>query len=936
MLVSVVACSDGDVTTPPDDDTVDNGNNNNNSASDDWDTEGYHIYASNSGSDENDGLTEASSVKTIARAQEIAKTYVGNKEGLPVIISLDKGIYNTDKKISVISGSANTPVIFTSRNGRAVISGGTKITSDKIKPCTDAWVLDHIQSNEVKENLYEVDLSSYSSSLTTILNRLNVKDLSEREYDVIEFYRGDETIDLARWPNVGELGAAGEAENITTRGFEVTKYINYTDDNGSFITPEQATDKGSDWYRNTPMNVFVMDETYDIIKDWDFENQDIHTLNFFSQDWDDMIHKITGFTDISDAPLTVADISYKAYFTTDRGRIYNNPVNETKPFRRYNLINALEAIDLDGEYYYDYENKKMYVYFEDEASLDEFYLASNREGVLDINGVNNVSFRNVDIRHTQKTLVNVLNSTNISFIGCSVSNAAVKGAYVNNSTDVTIADSYFYDFGCGAIKFEDCNPPSDKEIVEANILVENCDIGYIDHRDLTYVYGVTVINCSGATVRRNRVHDGAHAAFSFKAVVLVFEYNEVYNFLTETDDVGLWYDHQTPETQAGIVMRYNYVHDIGSDWQVWGYNIWYSDSNSTCYSIYGNLVTDIKDGADSCNHVTIFGKLKIGGAWGNVVANVDDNVILTNIYRGDQFFWDWRNIHSPETAKDTNSLAYIHDNIANMGLYNGAWDTSRAATDDGFNYSYNMMKTALSKEFYYSVYGTGIAKFSALEEYADEDYLVQINNETVKDFVIKVKSGTYAGQEKSFDNIDDFYNFLYDNCGYRFETANLNLTPSFEIFYRSSAVNDEIKAYEMYPPIYTYNKNSGEWEFSRAAGYRDFNETNFWSDSDSAVCEQMGRLQFRAENTTNLGTYHDNLTVNMLYDLSNYGHWYHNGVSKYNNYDTEVEGITVIENGAYTGEFLDVFDTIKGMGAVPSLELLDLSRVGCTLKPKSR
>ncbi len=940
MLVSVAACGEDDVQPPVDT----SGNNNNNGDNNDkndaqtkpsngfdaWDTEGYHIFVSPKGLDSNDGLTEANSVKTIERAQEIAAEFVDNEDKLPVIISLDEGYYTSAAAIKVISGSADTPVIFTSRNGKAVISGGTKIALKDIKKCADSWILGHIQSDEVKANLYEVDLSLYDSVLTSILNKV---DDMEVRYDVLEFFCGDETLDLARWPNKDEWAPAAEADNFSTKGFEITRYINYDDGNGGFLTPTQAA--ASSIAATGKMNVFIMDATHEVIKDWDFENEEIHTIDFFGNDWDDMIHKIVKYTDVSDNPAYYNNTYFKSYITTDRGRNYNGEMAAPDEFgngscRRWAFINALEAIDLNGEYYYDYENEKMYVYFEDEASLDEFYLASNREGVLDINGVNNVSFRNVDIRYTQKTLVNVNDSENISFIGCSISNAAVKGAIVAYSTNVTFKDCYLYDFGAGALAFDNCNIPNASELVSANLLVENCDIGFIAHRDLCYSWAVSVNRSTGLTVKNCTIHDGTHGAFfHYLSSILTYEYNNIYNFIREVDDAGLWYDHATSETQVGIAMRYNYIHDIGSTWQPWGYNIWYNDSYSTGYSIYGNLITDISRGGNA--KTTIFGKMKLGEAWGNIVANVGDGVSLTTNNMGSGIFWAWRDMYDTKTVKDEN----VHIKLEKYGLVQGTWDESLAATDEGRNYSYKMMQYVLSDEFYYSVYGTAIAKMNGLHEYVDADYYVQINNENIDEFAVKVKKSGHkdCNKEVRFESIDEMFDYLYTEMGYTAALSVASLT-SFEIHYYGGLESDDLKVVEMYPPLYTYNEADEVWELSKGSDLLGLTEQNFWN-KDAGISELMGRWQFAAENSTNLGTYHDNLTLNMARDFTELDPtvWYHNGISKYNNYDADIE-MEIIQDGEYTVDFLDTFDTIKAMGSVANLEILDLSKVGCTLKAK--
>ncbi len=947
MLFSVVSCGqDDDADSPIDTSTnTDNGNNNNgnnnsgdnnsgdnntNKPSNDfsaWDTDGKHIYVSPNGLDTNDGLTEDKSVKTIERAQEIAENFVGNEEKLPVIISLDEGVYTLNSTLDVITGTADTPVIFTSRNGKAVISGGTKILPEFIKKCDDEWILNHIGSDDVKEKLYEVDLHEYNSVLTSIVNNLSKQNGT---YEVVEFFSGDQTLDLARWPNYDEIGAASASFNFPSVGYEMTKYINFNDGKGGFYTPTQAASEGVS--SSAQMNVFILDATYDVIKDWDFAGQDIHTLDFFGNDWDDMIHEIISFTDVSDSPAYYNNTSFKAYMTTDRGRNYNSEMASASAFgdaaqRRFAFINALEAIDLDKEYYYDYEGKKLYVYFEDEASIDDFYIATNKDGLINIINAEHIMFRNVDLRYTQQTLVNVNNSNNISFIDCSISNAAIKAAVVTSSTDITFKNCRIFDLGCGALSFQQCNEPTATTLIPANLLVENCDIGFISHRDICYAWAIQVGRCTGFTARNNTIHDGEHGACNMNlSSIVTYEYNELYNFITKTDDAGLWYDHETPETQVGNVMRYNWVHDIGGRWQTWGYNIWYTDNTSTGYSIHGNLITDIK-GTNSAN-VTIFNKLKLADAVGNLVANVDDRVFLTNDYKGDQIFWDWRNMHSLETTKGSS----IFSKLANYGVYSGAWDDTLAATDETRNYSYNMMKLVLSEEFYYSIYGTGITMMLGLHEYQDADYYVQINEETVADFGVKVKKAGHKdyNKVKTFDTVTELFDYLYTEMGYNAKTT---IPETFELHYYGGELSDDLTVGKIYPPMYTYDEAAAEWKFSKGAELLGLNKSNFWEQSGDTVSEMMGRMQFRSEHFCNIGTYNNNITLNMANDFTEIDRStkYHNGISKYDNFDMDLD-VEMFDGRGYNLDFTDIVDSVKAMGNAPEFELLDLSKVGCNLK----
>ncbi len=956
MLVSVAACGEDDVTPPVDTSTNNNNNNGNNNNNNDnnnannkpaddfeaWDTEGYHIYVSStSGVNSNDGLTAEKSVRNIERALEIASEYVGNEKNLPIIISLDEGVYSSSKPLDMISGTANTPIIFTSRNGKAVISGGTKIVRENIKLCTDSWVLDHIQSDDVKENLYEVDLSSYGFSLTTILNNLA---LPSPKYDVVEFYRGDETLDLARWPNKNEVApTVGSFDYFTDLvGFEITRYMNYNDENGNFVTVTEASK--SALKESGQMNIFLSDETYEAVKDWDFANQDIHTKDFFSNKWDDLIHKVVGFTDVSDNPLHFNGIDFKGYFTTDRGaagayEVTPDPVENTNGFRRFAFLNALEAIDLDSEYYYDYDNQKMYVYFEDEASLDDFYIGTNKDVVINFENVSNVSFRNVDIRHSQQYLIHIDHSSNISFIGCTISNSAVKCGLIDYSTNVTFLDCYIYDFGGGVFLINDCNSPSDQALISAEILFENCEVAQISDRDICYRGFMNIARSAGITVRHCNVHGGLHGAFFWeRSSLLTFEHNEIYDFITGSDDCGVFYNYQTGETNIGIVGRYNYIHDIGRNWIMGHPRVFYDDGYSTSYSLYGNFITDIYQARDEYPF-RVLGKMKINEVYGNIIADVGDGVSFGANHGGSEQGGShmvastmWRDMYSFESR--ANEDPTFTNQIRKFGLYNGAWDNSLAATDDGRNYTYKMWKRMLSEEYFYEIYGTPVMKISGLTIYADEDAYIQMTEDNVEEFAVIVKSGTEKGTH-TFTKIADLFNFLYEKCGYN--ARNRVLPTTVELHYYGGSASDDLLVEQLYAPL--FHNVDGKWEFSLAAAHNEITSMDkFWPTGKhfGDHVSDMATWQYWVEGSTvRPSVYHSNFTFNMRLDMTyNPEQYTNNMANKYNNYDYDLEGVKAVVDGEYTLDFIDIFTSIKDMGYLQDCELLDLSTVGCNLDRK--
>lgn len=187
------------------------------------DDEYNYVYVSSvNGKDSNDGLTKEGAVATIEKAQEIAKGFIGSNEN-DIVIAMESGDYYTPTTLSVISGNDTQGIYYvTYGGGQARIIGGKKLDIENIRKADaekDKWALDHISNDTVRDNLYAVDLKDYSAALTTLLNKCAVTEKNPTvSYDAIQFYKGNSTLEAARWPNKGEetTDAKQESSYVTT------------------------------------------------------------------------------------------------------------------------------------------------------------------------------------------------------------------------------------------------------------------------------------------------------------------------------------------------------------------------------------------------------------------------------------------------------------------------------------------------------------------------------------------------------------------------------------------------------------------------------------------------------------------------------------------------------------------------------------------------
>lgn len=900
-----------------------------------FDTEGYHIYVSNSGLDSNDGLTPERAVESIYRANDIARDYInGSTENKKdVVISIESGVYYAPETVKAVSGTADIAVYYTARGGRVTVSGGQNITADNIKKATDEYVLSRIKNDEVKNNLWEIDLSMYSG-LTPLFDPSNLNTFTSTE-----FYSNELYLLPARWPNADEIIPEAQKDHPTNttnsnnlHGYFITEYLCYIKD-GAFKTPTEVGD-GAD-KQTLPLVITFKGDSYDRISGYDFENEDIYTHDFFSNNWDDMIHKVTSFYG---GDIKMMDgKTYEGYITLDRGRQYNGELaledaNGAATFRRGYFFNVIEEIDTEGEYYYDYDNKAMYLYAKDEAVLDSIFVSLLPSNVFEICGtkdsnIENVHIRNIDVMHGIESLLFVNYAKNITVNSCEIANCTNIGVDIQNSENVRILNSKIHRTGYQTVAVKVCHQANaGQPLTEADILIENCEIFDMGNKRIVGSSAVGASYSSGLTVRNCTMYGGGHQAVGYTDMYnLIVEYCDIYDFITESDDVGLFYGVGQYNSNFGSVMRYNYIHDLYTSWAKYGICIFYHDYNGLGYQIYGNVIANIAAGNEEA-------KIALTSSVRGV--DMHDNLAI-NIYGNRQqatyidLDWDvltastwWRCMYGEETQNlwTAGENRPLYQYIDNSGLF-GAWDNSSAATDESRNYLYKKMKEVLSEEFALEMFSHGAAELVTPDNnWLQENGYVIIDDEEAKKFKIKILSGSNEGTYTP-TSTSDMFQILVEKAGW---TGNVVTIPTnVTVYYGETRVKN--LTYNI------YEKDGDSYRLSPAAkALKGENATISDFNGGSSVVASMTKYYFYSDKAF-LGEFHNNIMIGMPYHYeigaSNIG----NCVMDY--YDNEV--ITYYmplfeEDGSLGIDLSDVLYEVTDSKF--DFEMLDISKTGSDIK----
>ncbi len=296
---------------------------------------------------------------------------------------------------------------------------------------------------------------------------------------------------------------------------------------------------------------------------------------------------------------------------------------------RYYFENVFEALNTPGEWYLDSVSGVLYYVPKEGEKADKLTLyGSNIDRLIDINGVNGISFEGVRFTRTDwiepeadglyagswyeendmdfpqaamfvDGVISVEYAENIHFKNCEFTHlggTAVKMKFgVKNSS---VENCYFENIAATAIYAggENCLP--EQENYTQNITIKNNEI-YKYGRKFFCAIGIHITYCDTADVVNNEVHDGYYTGIS---VGWVWGYayhatkninisrNLIYNIGQGwLSDMGGIY---MLGKQLGTVLSENVIHNVAADPGEGGYGGWgiYLDEGSSYMDVEKNLV----------------------------------------------------------------------------------------------------------------------------------------------------------------------------------------------------------------------------------------------------------------------------------------------------------------------------------------------------------
>lgn len=276
---------------------------------------------------------------------------------------------------------------------------------------------------------------------------------------------------------------------------------------------------------------------------------------------------------------------------------------------RYYFFNAIDALELPGEFVIDESAQMVYFIPPDEARSDSrLQISLLNEPLVLVQGASHVHFDGIDFQLTRQEAVRVEDASHVrvsDFAMRHLEGVAVRmpeeGAYGNvieNGTMEGLGSACFVIGG---------GDPRTQAAGESRVENVSCErFGLVDG-------GRSMLTGVGNRVSHCAFRQSKGDALAFRGQELVVEYSIFTDLDLTANDAGAVYSGRDP-TDAGNEVRFNYFARIGNELEGTGVQGVYIDDRSGFLRVYGNLFFDVGSGV----HAAAF---KVNGGKHNVFEN---------------------------------------------------------------------------------------------------------------------------------------------------------------------------------------------------------------------------------------------------------------------------------------------------------------------------
>ena len=230
----------------------------------------------------------------------------------------------------------------------------------------------------------------------------------------------------------------------------------------------------------------------------------------------------------------------------------------TEPWRAINLV---EEIDMPGEWAVDFQSQTLYWW--PDAKLDNatISLADFDGPIVRMNQATGVTLRGLVLKGALGNGIEITDGEACVVAGCELSCLGKNGIVIKGGKSHRVESCDLHTLGHGGIllgggdraTLTPCGHVADNNHIHHYALAKKIwspGLG-VGANDAGYA--------CGCVVTHNLIHDSPHAAVLYGGNDHRFEFNEVHDFLVESDDLGGFYTNNG-WCSYGNVLRYNFIH----------------------------------------------------------------------------------------------------------------------------------------------------------------------------------------------------------------------------------------------------------------------------------------------------------------------------------------------------------------------------------------
>lgn len=464
--------------------------------------------------------------RTIVQARDAIRAWKKTGAIKPddrITVLVSPGVYrleNTFELTAEDSGTAGNPIIYRAEKyGTVNIHGGVTLPAGAFRPVTDKEILKRIPENARGKVL----VCNLSGIITNGIEEMKPRFQGAPASPWLYF--NGQPMTLARWPNTNENNGWAEFSKAVDTGLPKSD------------SPDPAM-------RKLHPGSFIFENDRPLR--WNI-NEGVWLLGYWTHDWSEEIIKI-GSYDPQNKVITLAEPHHYGIAAGTWGAAK----------RRFFAFNLLDELDAPGEWYLDRTRRLLYLYPPADMNNANIVLATLTKPMVKIIGASHIKLIGFNFEYSHSDGLILQNTRSVEIAGCRIANLAGSGISVDGYENI-VRSCDIYNLGKSGISL---NGGDRKNLINANNVAENNHIHHYGIFQRTYAPGIGANGC-GQIARNNRIHDAPHNAFLYGGNEHLFEKNEVYRVVLETGDAGAFYTGRD-WTSQGNVLRYNYIHDLGS------------------------------------------------------------------------------------------------------------------------------------------------------------------------------------------------------------------------------------------------------------------------------------------------------------------------------------------------------------------------------------